>query len=525
MLLSVKLPLAILLLLAVLSSCTYLKYAATQADYARIQKSTPGQVNLKHMIDRDLFYVIGRTIDPAELHADRRMAIAAYSSKFKTNERVDTMFFSGAGTHYGLSLPEGDYRLVVFADLDNSGGFDHNEVVGQRTLHLDSVAEPEKIRTQIDITLSQAKKREWVVSIPAPSEVASRDSLFYPASTIRSLDDPLFDERIATLGMYDPASFLEKAPTMFYALNEDAAYKIPVVFVHGIGGTPRTFAPLVKDLDRERFKPWFFYYPSGGDLDHLSEFFYSLFLSGDVIPLGEMPMIVVAHSMGGLVVRDALNKYKGVTGENHVALLITMASPFGGHAAAAVGEAQAPLVLPAWRDLNPQSRFIRELYRKPLPKSLSHHLLYAFNDARKFKLSENSDGVVALSSQLYPPAQQQSSSQFGFNSTHTGILGHEAMIEYVHDKVSRVENIYPKLHMDLLLKGGYELRIDNSYTELTQYYVRTLGRYLVAMAKGEIKPINATQEHFLQVVRGQSVARTKEENELLEWMRSTGRLQ
>ena len=75
------------------------------------------------------------------------------------------------------------------------------------------------------------------------------DSLFFPSGTIRSLDDPIFDGSFATLGMYDPASFLEQAPTMFYALEEDLGYKIPVVFVHGIGGSARNFATFAEQLD------------------------------------------------------------------------------------------------------------------------------------------------------------------------------------------------------------------------------------------------------------------------------------
>lgn len=56
---------------------------------------------------------------------------------------------------------------------------------------------------------------------------------------------------------YDPASFLENAPTMFYALEEDLEFKIPVVFFHGIGGSIRDFEPIVNQIDRERYKPWF----------------------------------------------------------------------------------------------------------------------------------------------------------------------------------------------------------------------------------------------------------------------------
>lgn len=58
---------------------------------------------------------------------------------------------------------------------------------------------------------------------------------------------------------------------MFYALEEDIGYKIPVIFVHGINGSPREFAEIVKYLDRRLYRPWFFYYPSGNDLGQLSE--------------------------------------------------------------------------------------------------------------------------------------------------------------------------------------------------------------------------------------------------------------
>jgi alpha-beta hydrolase superfamily lysophospholipase len=89
-------------------------------------------------------------------------------------------------------------------------------------------------------------------------------------------------------------------------------------------------------------KPWFFYYPSGGDLDQLAELLYQIFLSGKVYKSGGMPMIVSAHSMGGLIVREAINRYKGRQHENQVHLLITMVTPFGGHAAAALGEKRIP---------------------------------------------------------------------------------------------------------------------------------------------------------------------------------------
>ncbi len=88
---------------------------------------------------------------------------------------------------------------------------------------------------------------------------------------------------------------MEMAPMMFYALEEDLPYKVPIVFVHGIEGSITDFLPLLERLDRQRYKPWFFYYPSGADLDKLAQLFYRIFLSGKIIPLDEMPLVVVAH--------------------------------------------------------------------------------------------------------------------------------------------------------------------------------------------------------------------------------------
>jgi len=90
------------ILLLFTCSCSHLKYASIQAEYDRIQNAEPGQVNLKHMLTHEKFVVFGKTIDEFDRYDDQYLTIAAYSSRFKEIERVDTMFFAGAGTHYGL---------------------------------------------------------------------------------------------------------------------------------------------------------------------------------------------------------------------------------------------------------------------------------------------------------------------------------------------------------------------------------------------------------------------------------------
>ncbi len=499
------------------ASCTYMENVAKQSKYSRIQEANPSQRNLKHMTDRQTFFVYGRIVDATNSYSGRPIAVAAFSDRYVSHELVDVTHVAHAGTHYGLNLPDGAYEFLVFADQDKNGILDQTEVVGRRHIRLDVEDYSEKVADNIDIRLSEQESVDWGISIPVPEITHSQESLFFPKGSIRDLNDPLFDSDIAILGMYEPAAFLEKAPTMFYALEEDS-YKIPVVFVHGIGGSAREFAMIVSALDRERYKPWFFYYPSGSDLDQLADIFYEIFLSGQAVSGSVRPVIVVAHSMGGLVVREALNKYRGNESENLVDLLITIASPFGGHPAAAMGEERGPLVVPSWRDLNPDGSFIKRLFRKPLPSHVSHHLLYTYSNPDVLKLGENSDGVVPLSSQLHPIAQSQATEQLGFNSSHTGVLKDPDAIQYIVQSIVRIKSPYPEPHIKAAMAGGYDMVLDEGYTAKEKYYIRAKGKFMSLLADGTLDTLgDPTLEHFVEVAQGRAKARTDAETAWLKF--------
>ncbi len=508
-----------MLLALVSASCTYLKFASIQTERARVQQVSPSQSTLRQLIDEDKFYLIGSTTSDDDSFAGLPLVIAAYSDRFRHHERVDLMHFQGNGTHFGLALPAGKYDLAVFADHNRDGRFAQNEVVGRHSVSLNNQSHPDGVLSNLQIRLGPATALPWAESIPVPEQSALPESLFYPAGAIRRLDDPVFDDGMATLGMYDPAAFLEAAPTMFYALEEDLSYKIPVVFVHGINGSPRSFAPLIERLDRDKYKPWLFYYPSGGDLDHQASFFYRLFLSGEVIRLNDFPMIVVAHSMGGLVVREALNRYKGSSRENNVKLLITIASPLGGHEAAASGEKHGPMVLPPWRDLNPQNRFIERLYREPLPKTIEHHLLYTFGNGDGMKFGENSDGVVSLASQLHRPAQQQSSAQFGFNAGHSSVLQHGPALDHTIQIIKTVKNPLPFEHLALLQQRGFEPPAESRFSPMTNYLIREGGHYLLALADGRISPLNDSQKALVQAIKEPDSSDNEVHRQLAQWVK------
>ena len=484
-----------------LAGCTYLQTINRQNSYARQQDQAPQQRVYKHMLDRDTFFVFGQI--EHRVGQDDAMAVIALSDAYQTGEVVDVGHFSRSESFFGLNLPEGEFRLLVVSDLNGDGFYDGREVIGGRALSLHLREAPEKVVGGYDIDLVVPFSSPPVAFHVAVQKTPGRtESVIYPKGTIRSLDDPIFSPQMASLGMYEPAAFMEQAPMMFYALEEDQGYKVPVVFVHGIGGSARDFAEIVAHLDRRYYRPWFFYYPSGTDLAQLSEMFYHLFLSGTVIPLGEMPMVIVAHSMGGLVVRDAFNRCTGKTRENKVRVLITIASPLGGHPGARHAS-QAPVVVPSWRNLSPDSAFIHDLHRKPLPPGLAYHLWYAHGDARSIELGEDSDGTVPLSSQLTTGAQNEAMEQRGFRATHTGVLRDPDAINHFLQVVGSVKSLFPEDHLQVLLTGGYQLELGRDFTPMEAYIIRNIGRYMDVLVAGGLKPVDSFQVHFIAACRGE----------------------
>jgi len=285
--------------------------------------------------------------------------------------------------------------------------------------------------------LRTAAKQAYLAEHPEdrPAPAAEADSPGDPPAggissraLVRGLDDEIFSSDMTALGLYEPRSFLERAPSLLYALEEEDLRRIPVIFVHGISGGPRDFAALLAKLDRSRYQPWFFYYPSGASLGAMGEAFHRLLLA-EGSPVRGGPLVIVAHSMGGLVAREALDRCSDAAEEVRVARLITIAAPFGGYPGAA--GTLGPVRVDSWQDLVPDSAFIAQLHRRPLPSGLEFDLFFTYGDTRRVRLGENSDGVVPLASQLSSAAQDEAAFQFGLNDTHTGVLRDAGAIERI----------------------------------------------------------------------------------------------
>ena len=484
-----------------LASCAYLESVTKQQELIQNQKTNPRQYNAKHMITRQTYFVYGQIKNKNKDIQRHSVAVVALSNKYRQAEVVDISHRSRMDSYYALNLPAGAYQLLVLEDSNADHVYSEDEIVAQHHIVLNAHTYPDKVAGNIDILLPQTiTPLGQKLAVPVSAVHDTQRSLFFPKGTIRTLDDPIFSERIATLGMYDPAAFLENAPMMFYALEEDTPYKIPVIFVHGIGGSAREFQTIVDRLDRQRYKPWFFYYPSGTDLEQLARIFYKIYLSGKVIQYGPVKPAIVAHSMGGLVVREAFNLYQGTAQENKIALFISLASPFGGLSSAQAGVEHAPLVLPAWRDLSPEGSFIRSLFRHSLPVPTSHYLIYAYleSDDRL-----GSDGVVPVQSQIPGSVLGMISGKYGFESGHAEILQNPAVIQKLQDLLSGIESPFPEEYMYYFHQGGFDVPLDDTYSDLEKRMIRHFGKYLRALANGQLEPI-PLNEDFVAVVQGRS---------------------
>ncbi len=249
---------------------------------------------------------------------------------------------------------------------------------------------------------------------------------------VTTMDNPDFTAKSGTLGLWQPLSFYGKFGMKIFFLEPYDPDKTPVLFVHGSSGHPGTWSTIIENMDREHFQPWLAFYPSGLRLEVLGDAL-SRYLSELHLEHKFDDMIVIAHSMGGLVSRSMIQKYAQQTFRCRVPVYITIATPWQGHAGAATGVKRAPAVVPAWYDMVPGNPFIRKIFSAPLPKEMNHYLFFAYRgkSGAKFR-SENTDGTVSLSSQLFGQAQEEAFKTIGMNSTHVGILSDTNLIQHLN---------------------------------------------------------------------------------------------
>lgn len=329
---------------------------------------------------------------------------------------------------WAFAMEPGTYWLAAFEDSNSDGRYEDEPALaldpgkpivaasGDRikdvALHI-----PRDGRFDRSFVLKDLMKRE-------PDEQDHRSLMaLCVAGKVTTLEDPRFARETATSGMWKFVDFLYEVQPGIYFLEEYDPGKTPVLFVHGIAGTPIDFADMIGALDRTKYQPWVYYYPSGARLGSVSDVLVQL-VSRVRAEYGVKRLAVVAHSMGGLVTRDFLLKDFETNGSTSIPLYVTISSPLGGMPSAGAGVAHSPVVVHSWRALAPGSVFLDGLYfhdvptnavRRRLPAHMAYHMLFGYKEG-------SSDGVVPIASQLRQEAQEEARSLRGFDEDHTGIL-------------------------------------------------------------------------------------------------------
>lgn len=346
----------------------------------------------------------------------------------RENWRLFDHFVNDSPGKWYFSTASGSYLIAAFKDVNDDLIYQLDEPAIAPTPENIVQCQPGEVKTGIDLVIAEQGRTR----AEAPLDIAklqirsSKQQLdislgqVTQIGTLASLEEPRFADEVAEQSLWRPLDFLIDGNTGLYFLEPYSAQKIPVLFVHGINGTPRNFEYLIKQMDRTHFQPWVLYYPSGAYLDNVSRYVDQM-LQQLHAKYKFDKIAVVAHSMGGLVSRSFILKHLDNSKSVAIPLFISISTPWNGHMAAKLGVDHAPTPVYAWEDLAPGSRFLKELFyvndtRRKLPEDMSKHLLFSFID------SGVGDGTVSLRSELRPEAQEEANRMYGYQKSHMGIL-------------------------------------------------------------------------------------------------------
>lgn len=332
--------------------------------------------------------------------------------------------------------------VMAFGDLDGNGRYDPGEPAW---IHADADGRA------IPAEIPAKERRLWLrgtmsssVVLPSDLMAAARDFLGnrtpeeartgwrIPISLgdVVSLDEPRFSAARGQQGLWEPSQFQRDAGVGIYFLEPYDPERIPVLFVYGAAGSPQDWRTFFDTMDRRKYQPWFFLYPTGRRLDEVASA-----LNGGVEllhrHLGFPRLDVVAHSMGGLVSRSFLVKNVLVDGNGYVKKFVSISTPWAGHDAAKMGVVFGPSVVPSWRDMAKDSAFQKEIFSHRLKGRVDHLLLYGHR-SRAFSFRDN-DGTVTVHSQLAKPARADAVLALGFDADHVGILSLSDVVRAVEE--------------------------------------------------------------------------------------------
>jgi len=359
----------------------------------------------------------GKIISPSPLQAN--VLVMLFKDKAGRKEIYNFSILEQEEIYLFL-VPPGRYYIFAFEDLNSNMRYDDGELAG----YVDKGVEVtlSRLRADDDVDIVLAKGLTLPEGFPQGLELSGEviNSRILFAGRLIDLNDEIFSLKNAQMGFWKPLSFAKQFGVGVYFLEPYDPDKIPILFVHGASGTPQHFQYIIENLDRKKYQPWVYYYPSGvslnrisGALDYLIQHLHDKY--------GFPRLYVTAHSMGGLVARgfNVQNYYQKE--QNYIKLFVSISTPWGGLDSARRGVKRAPAAIPSWHDVVPDSPFIKYAFSQKLTPNIEYYLLFGFKgDCSMFM--ENNDGSITINSQLDPRAQEDAIFKWGFNRGHVPIL-------------------------------------------------------------------------------------------------------
>ncbi|MCH8622139.1 alpha/beta hydrolase [Undibacterium sp. TS12] len=350
---------------------------------------------------------------------DKPVVVAAYSKHDGRLEIAHYTVLHEPGA-YELIVPKGQYGIFAFGDANGNLRLDTGEPVGQYASSVEAIGTG--VVAELNFVISPVAQAV-ATAVPAGTVIAEPPINGKLHSTqigaIAELDLPVFSAEFGKSGYWAPVDFFKKAGGNIYFLEKYDPAKIPVLFVHGVAGSPQDWKYFIEHLDRNRYQPWLFYYPSGASLDSMSYLLYWK-LTNLQRRYHFDRIYFTAHSMGGMVVRSFLSNYGA---EFPVArLFVSLSTPWGGDTMADSGVRYSPVIVPSWNDMQSTGRFVQTLFEKPLPPELDYYLFFGHGGSYSLLHSANTDGSITLASELRADAQADARMVKGFNESHVSIL-------------------------------------------------------------------------------------------------------
>jgi pimeloyl-ACP methyl ester carboxylesterase len=339
---------------------------------------------------------------------------------------------TGGAFAFIVKSPLNQY-VGAYADSNRNGRHDKGEPIW---IHRGTDGKPAPVALGGDARTAMLKGRlestgsappEWRAAVNkflagrTIQESITHQGVRFALGEIARLDDPRFAATRGVDGLWSPATMAIQSGFGIYFLEPYDPARTPVIFVHGAAGSPQDWRLAMEKIDRRRYQPWFYFYPSGARLENSANA-----LNEGVKILhsryGFQRLHVVAHSMGGLVSRRFIVKNVIENKNNYINTFITFSSPWAGHEAAAMGVKWSPSVVPSWRDMAGNSDYLKHLFDQPLKGKVNHHIFYSTHAKSSPVMPAENDGTVSVASQLRSEAKADDSSVQGYDETHVSIL-------------------------------------------------------------------------------------------------------